>query len=243
MTVSLEGDAKKQVGEYEGSYIYDGNINGKIYWLKTDEKQAIWYYPEYKEWAFGKKNNLGKKWRFITGLTTTDTTCPNNASTWKYWNGDIWITTNDPQFSCEGRYLSKYIINSKPCMYYLKFKLIILDVECCLDIKVTLKDDVLRYQGRYAGIYKKQSDLINDKNYWTSEDNKTALWFYVNYNAWILGPIANLGSEYSGYVTAGIASNFGPFCPTKHGMKWSYYSSSNKITPENSFQIDCIDDL
>ena len=104
ISVKLKDDAKKQVGEFGGTYKYIGNLNGRKYWSRSGEKRAIWYVPEYKDWAIGNGGiYLGGEKRYITSVSDLETTCPNNASnSWKYWDGNNWISTNGVELNCEG---------------------------------------------------------------------------------------------------------------------------------------------
>ena len=100
----MEGDANKQVGEFGGTYEYHNNqyINGRKYWLRSGYK-AMWYIPEYKDWAIGRESYLGGTLRFITSVSDLRTTCPNNRSnSWKYWDDSNWISTNGVELNCEG---------------------------------------------------------------------------------------------------------------------------------------------
>ena len=99
----MEGDAKRQVGEFGGTYKYDGYINDRKYWLRSGGKRAMWYIPEYKDWAIGRESYLGGTLRFITSVSDLGTKCPyNRSNSWKYWDGSNWISTNGVELNCEG---------------------------------------------------------------------------------------------------------------------------------------------
>ena len=73
-----------------GKYLFKGTKNQRGYWIKSDGKMAIWYYPEFKEWMSGNVVYLGTKWRGISAVQTS-VTCPTeNVKRWRYWNGSRW---------------------------------------------------------------------------------------------------------------------------------------------------------
>ena len=92
--------------EYEGIYNYNGTINGRDYWVKVGGGRAIWYYPQFKDWAIGEEKKLGSNFRSITSISDSESTCPNNSKNdWNYWNNG-WISTNDIQLNCIGNHTS-----------------------------------------------------------------------------------------------------------------------------------------
>ena len=72
LNILLENDAKNEVSYLEGVYTFQGFSNGMDYWVDADGENAIWYYPEFKEWAIGNINNLGTNWRSITCVNNLD---------------------------------------------------------------------------------------------------------------------------------------------------------------------------
>ena len=86
----------------EGIYSYNGTINGRDYWIKVGGGRAIWYYPQFKDWAIGEEKKLGSNFRSITSYS--ESTCPNNSKNgWKYYDNG-WISTNDVQLNCIGNH-------------------------------------------------------------------------------------------------------------------------------------------
>ena len=67
-----------------------------ILWSK-----AIWYVPQFKDWAIG---SLEKKGTTISGITTVgnnEVGDPQHAGPWKYWNGYGWMSGgNDITVEC-----------------------------------------------------------------------------------------------------------------------------------------------
>ena len=73
-----------------GKYIYTGIKNQRGYWVKSDKRTAIWYYPDFQEWMCGNIFYLGTKWRGMSAVQTS-VSCPtDNVKRWRYWNGKAW---------------------------------------------------------------------------------------------------------------------------------------------------------
>ena len=90
--IVLHGDVKAVKGYYEGVYSYSGTINGRDYWVKAEGGRAIWYYPQYKDWAIGAEKKIGSNFRGITSISNLESTCPNNfKNQWLYYDtGHNW---------------------------------------------------------------------------------------------------------------------------------------------------------
>ena len=87
-------------GDRQGIYEFNGIVNGRISW-KTSS-QAIWYYPEFKDWAIGPLSDIGTSSRGITSVANLDTkifNVPNNE--WYYWDSE-WkvIKSGDITINC-----------------------------------------------------------------------------------------------------------------------------------------------
>ena len=120
-------------------------------------------------------------------------------------------------------------------------------MNCCSNINITLQQNMPLKKRNLAGEFKKESDLINGRNYWTSKDEKTSIWFHKLNNEWFIGPIkTNEKKNIKGFSCEScIVSHAGPFCPTKQGMKWEYFifnSGAWNTISDNSFEIECIND-
>ena len=90
----------------QGPYQFYKNINGKPSW--KSETNAIWYYPEYKDWMIGPFENIGTD---IRGITTwwqigdEDYDCPQQVPSdkWVYMdvNGEWqYASSNDVSILC-----------------------------------------------------------------------------------------------------------------------------------------------
>ena len=83
-----------------GIYSYTGDINGRKYWLKSDGTRAIWYVPDFKDWAIGSNDNLGSKTGGIFSTGNLETQCPHDKqNNWKYYDEE-WISSNDVRLNC-----------------------------------------------------------------------------------------------------------------------------------------------
>ena len=70
------------------------SVNGKTYWNHKNGKFSMWYLPKESSkggrWFIGKSKNLGKKMGSI--ISQDDVDKPQDATTWKYFNGNSWIS-------------------------------------------------------------------------------------------------------------------------------------------------------
>ena len=87
-------------GSRQGVYEFNEIVNGRNSW-KTSS-QAIWYIPEFKDWAIGPLSGIGTKLRGITSVADLDTKIFNvRPNQWYYWDGE-WkaIKIGDITFNC-----------------------------------------------------------------------------------------------------------------------------------------------
>ena len=95
----------------QGIYILQPNsVNGKTWWFNKNGQSAIWYVPKGvsirgNRWGIGHHAELGQAIGFIA--SPDDVTEPQEATTWKYFNGFIWKLSNP------GDITVTYILNSK----------------------------------------------------------------------------------------------------------------------------------
>ena len=99
LQVILKNDVLRKQGSLQGTYKLLGEVNGRDTWRKGT--QAIWYYPNFTDWAIGALDSIGTNLRGIASAANEDTelfNVPNNK--WQYWdsewkqieNGDITIS-------------------------------------------------------------------------------------------------------------------------------------------------------
>lgn len=101
--ITLTGTAKTKQGANAGTYKYTGTKNGRAYWKKTDNKRAIWYVSQYKDWAIGELKDLGTTRRSIATMSDHQVECPYtnyNRAVWKYWNSGWKVCTNNIKLEC-----------------------------------------------------------------------------------------------------------------------------------------------
>ena len=61
--VILQNEVLSKHGLLDGSYQLDQIVNGRSSWISFSS--AIWFIPEYNEWAIGSLEKIGTKWRWI----------------------------------------------------------------------------------------------------------------------------------------------------------------------------------
>ena len=71
-----------------GLYKKGGIVNGKRSW--TTDSQAIWFVPQFSDWAIGSLEKIGTKFRGITSSDDKDQSLfdvPNDR--WQYWDSEF----------------------------------------------------------------------------------------------------------------------------------------------------------
>ena len=67
-----------------------------ILWSK-----AIWYVPQFKNWAIGSLEKKGTTIRGITTVGNNEVNYPQDSGPWKYWNDYAWMSGgNDITVEC-----------------------------------------------------------------------------------------------------------------------------------------------
>ena len=96
LTVSIKGEAKDAHGitGLPGIYVLGPNsINGKSHWLQESGSYAIWY-SKGIGWGIGSQDELANGY-VPSLLSFDDVTSPHEASTWKHYNGKLFIPFDD----------------------------------------------------------------------------------------------------------------------------------------------------
>ena len=94
LIVTLDGNAKLAHSIREGHYILTSiPVNGKQCWIQEQGSNAIWYDKKNTGWSIGSKKNLGTDKCDLH--STNDTTGPEEATTWSYWNKKEWMPTSN----------------------------------------------------------------------------------------------------------------------------------------------------
>ena len=91
----MKGKAQDLHSNKQGIYTSGpDSVNGKTYWNHKNGKFSMWYLPKKSSkggrWFIGKSKNLGKKMGSI--ISQDDVDKPQDATTWKYFNGSSWIS-------------------------------------------------------------------------------------------------------------------------------------------------------
>ena len=86
--VTLTNGALTYQDEKQGTYQESVTVNGKTSWISTVNNTAIWYVPQFKEWAIGAALQIGTNWRGISSTGASEWDCPNLVpnSNWGYFN-------------------------------------------------------------------------------------------------------------------------------------------------------------
>ena len=105
LTVSLSNNVLTKQGNRQDTYELSETIHGKPSWKSST--QAIWYYPEFTDWAIGPLSNIGTNFRGITSVGEEEYDCPQQVpkDKWDFWDGSNWLTANlnDISFQCTGK--------------------------------------------------------------------------------------------------------------------------------------------
>ena len=110
----LENDVKDKWNEYEGIYTFQGFSNEMDYWVDAEGENAIWFYPDYKDWLIG--TDIGTGYSGISSGNNLKTKCPNNEGyvlSWIYTDGSSWIPTNDVFIKCANE--DDFCTSQNPC--------------------------------------------------------------------------------------------------------------------------------
>ena len=118
INVLLENDVKDKWSSLEGVYTFHGYSNEVEYWVDAGGQNAIWYYPNFKDWAIGLLYYLGTYYRSISSDNDLETVqCPNNEGyllIWKYSSYNSWTATNDVDIKCANE--NDFCTSQNPCV-------------------------------------------------------------------------------------------------------------------------------
>ena len=117
INVTLKGEAftSKCLSNAQGIYILQPNIvNGKTHWFNKNGQFAIWYLPKGSSkrttrWIIGKREHLSQTKGCI--ISPDDVAEPQEATTWKYFDGTIWKTSNPRDVTVTNILNSKNLIS------------------------------------------------------------------------------------------------------------------------------------
>ena len=98
--VVLRNEVLSKKGSLQGSYQLGDWVNGKPSWKTATN--AIWFYPEFEDWAIGPLNYIGTNRRWITSVLDNQDLFDVANNAWKYWDGE-WksIKNGDIEINCD----------------------------------------------------------------------------------------------------------------------------------------------
>ena len=109
---------------------------------------------------------------------------------------------------------------------------------CCLELIVTLENDVKNKRGYVEGIYTFQG-IVNDMDYWSHIERDTAIWYKptsTNY-FWMLGNLNKLG-QLSGFMFG--KNPIEKKCPNDGGYPWTWtYSNGTGYIQTTDISVKC----
>ena len=86
--MTLAGEAKNDHASKHGIYILaDGVVNGYPYWVREDEKYALWFTKSTASWIVGAKDKLGTNTGYIVGPYGRDNYPNDIKQGWTYSHG------------------------------------------------------------------------------------------------------------------------------------------------------------
>ena len=94
LIVTLKGEAKVAQSSMAGIYVLGPDlVNRRLHWLQDPGSNSIWYDDKNENWMIGPKKNLRSSIGSIH--SKNDVAGPQLATTWKYYDGEGWITSDD----------------------------------------------------------------------------------------------------------------------------------------------------
>ena len=102
LRVRLKNNALTAHEEKQDTYQLSSIVNGRPSWISIS--QAIWYIPQFKNWAVGPLESLGTTNRGISSRFYNEADDPKNIKYWDYYkSGSGWISpeVNDIIIECK----------------------------------------------------------------------------------------------------------------------------------------------
>ena len=100
-----------------------------------------------------------------------------------------------------------------------------------------IKNGVENYQNGIIGEYTMNTELVNERVYWTQDNGQNAIWVDI-FGNFVIGKKMDLGTTKCFIYTPRNVK-----CPIQVGNQWMFYNYNYKqweLTKENEFQIECI---
>merc|ERR1711879_1120397 len=202
-----------------GYYVRQEDLINERPWFKNNGK-SIWWDTKY--WRLGWTNRTGGQ-RSHAKLYN-DERCLTKISD-QEWN----LYDSNANWSNAGNKL-RIRCGYKPKGY---------GTSCCSKIKLSLKGAALNEQGRLAGIYDRENELVNGRNLWRSQTDNDAIWFTKDMNYWSIGSYSDRGTNNGGIWSAQDSS-----CPYQEGMLFLHHnghatSGDYFSAPNDTISIEC----
>merc|ERR1712062_872451 len=202
-----------------GYYVLQEDLINERPWFKNNGK-SIWWDTKY--WRLGWTNRKGGE--LSHAKLYNDRICLTKTSD-QEWN----LYDSNANWSNAGNKL-RIRCGYKPKGY---------GTSCCSKIKLSLKGTALNEQGRLAGIYDRENELVNGRNLWRSQTDNDAIWFTKEMNYWSIGSYCDRGTNNGGIWSAQDSS-----CPYQEGMLFLHHnghatSGDYFLAPNNTISIEC----
>ena len=101
--------------------------------------------------------------------------------------------------------------------------------QCCHELRVVINSSQANLQTNRAGRYI-QKGKRNGKNFWVSKDGQSAIWYYMAYKEWMIGPKFYLGTQFRS-ISAGQTS---VSCPNHNHKRWSYWNGLRWVSDQKT---------
>merc|ERR1712156_1311139 len=207
-----------------GYYVSQEDLINERPWFKNNGK-SIWWDTKY--WRLGWTNRKGGERSHAKLYNNEICLTKTSDQEWKLYDGNNWSIAGDKlRIRC----------SYKPKGYGTYY--------CCSKMKLSLKGVALNEQGRLAGIYDRENELVNGRTLWRSQTDNDAIWFTKEMNYWSIGSYSDRGTNNGGIWSATDAS-----CPDPlHGYEGMLFfhhnghatSGNYTLAPNNTISIECL---
>ena len=90
MLVDLKNEVLSIHNDKQGTYEKYGIVNGRRSWKTATS--AIWFIPEFNNWAIGDLKNISTKFRYIASKADFGDRMDDPSNKWYYWKDKKWQT-------------------------------------------------------------------------------------------------------------------------------------------------------
>merc|ERR1712156_284912 len=207
-----------------GYYVRQEDLINERPWFKNNGK-SIWWDTKY--WRLGWTNRKGGERSHAKLYNNEICLTKTSDQEWNLYDGNNWSIAGDKlRIRC----------SYKPKGYGTYY--------CCSKMKLSLKGVALNEQGRLAGIYDRENELVNGRTLWRSQTDNDAIWFTKEMNYWSIGSYSDRGTNNGGIWSVTDAS-----CPDPlHGYEGMLFfhhnghatSGNYTLAPNNTISIECL---